>query len=99
MVDRHVLSRQRPLGRRDCRAREDGLVEVDDAIPSSSRHRQLPLHAGLLLRNLVRAPMLDHLGPFVLLLLDTVPLIDLAEQSRVHVRLRELVQEVHASIA
>ena len=97
-VHSHVAILVRPFAVRTCLASEHGLIDVDDAEAVVPCGCQLSLHRGHLLHKDMRVFFFGLLDPSDLLLLDAVHFVHLAEQSRVHLRRRELVLELLASV-
>ena len=98
LFDPRILPWQRPLRIWEGLAREHGLVEVHDAVAGVPGHGQLPFHSGQLLAGSGRSLATRHLEPLVPLLLDAVHLVDIPQQGRIHMAVRELAKVLSAAV-
>ena len=90
-VHGHVLLRQAVFSLRHRGPGEHGLIDVYDALLVPLCPLELPLHLGRLLCNLLWIMVLLLLRPNDPPLIDAVRLVDLAEQSWVHMAAWELL--------
>ena len=98
LVDPRVLPWQRPLRICESLPCEHGLVEVHDAVASVPGHGQLPFDSGQFLAGHGRSLATRHLEPLVPLLPYTMHRVYLAQQSRVHMAVRELAKVMSAAV-
>ena len=97
-VDRHVLLGPGPLGVGARLPREAGLVEVDHAVAVVLGLGELPLHVAEPRLQLLWVLLLCRFAPPVLFFLDSVERVDLLQQRRIELGVRELFEKVLASV-